>query len=398
MNRTGRVILVTFIESFATICVERGVYFYTADLLGFSRAMNLAMALAFGLAYVMGALVSHRFAKRFGEKRLLMAVLAGQLLVHLAMAGWGVGVMVFAGSMLLGLLNGLKWPVIESYVAAGRTPQQAARSIGMFNISWATSIPVALVLVGPLIEWLPWGLFAMPAAINLAAMVLCMALPARPHHLPDDHPDRLGEQHLPRLKSIVTASRSLLLAVYACLWIMAAVMPHIFNNMNLSVTGPALSSLLDVCRLAAFVTLWLWTGWHGRIWLLAVSLFTMPAGFFMVLFGGDLTTVLTGEVLFGLSSGAVYYSALYHTMVVEAGSVDAGGGHESLIGSGFALGPAAGLLGIGLASAFGSEVLGQLAGIGPVLIVCSGVSVWAMIKTMAHSRRHGSFGSDGLRS
>ena len=57
MNRLGRCILITFIESFATILVERGVYFFSCSKLHFSDAANLWLVLVFGMAYVLGALL-----------------------------------------------------------------------------------------------------------------------------------------------------------------------------------------------------------------------------------------------------------------------------------------------------------------------------------------------------
>ncbi|KKK73493.1 hypothetical protein LCGC14_2893280 [marine sediment metagenome] len=71
MNRTGRVILITLLESFACTLVQRGIFFFTDDRLGFSNVANLWLAVAFGAAYVPAAFVSHRLSDRFGEKRMI---------------------------------------------------------------------------------------------------------------------------------------------------------------------------------------------------------------------------------------------------------------------------------------------------------------------------------------
>ena len=97
----------------------------------------------------------------------------------------------------------------------------------------------------------------------------------------------------------------------------------------------------------------------------------LPAGFVLVLVGGNLPLVLVGEALFGWALGVIYYAALYYAMVVKNASVEAGGGHEMLIGSGFVLGPAAGLIGVALRPAFGgSDVVGILATAGGLFLVC----------------------------
>jgi predicted MFS family arabinose efflux permease len=152
VNRLKRLLLITFIESFATICVERGIYFFTNERLGFSDTDNLWLALAFGLAYVAGSFVSHRVSVRISEKSLLLATLVGQVLTHLALVFWPGAAVVFVASTLIGGLNGLKWPVVESFISAGQSPLATARTVGKFNMSWASAVPLALVAAGPMIH------------------------------------------------------------------------------------------------------------------------------------------------------------------------------------------------------------------------------------------------------
>jgi hypothetical protein len=102
-----------------------------------------------------------------------------------------------------------------------------------------------------------------------------------------------------------------------------------------------------------------------------ICMVVLPAGFFMVLLSDQLPVVLLGEAFFGISAGVLYYSSLYCAMVVKNASVDAGGSHEGLIGTGFALGPAAGLLGLGLTSALGGPLYGNLLGVGPIFLLCA---------------------------
>jgi hypothetical protein len=64
-----------------------------------------------------------------------------------------------------------------------------------------------------------------------------------------------------------------------------------------------------------------------------------------------------------------YYLSLYYALVVENASVDAGGGHEQMIGLGFAIGPVLGLAGIALAGPLGSQVLGMTAGVAPIMLI-----------------------------
>ena len=215
--RVGRLLLaVTFIESFGCIFVERGVYFFTHDLMRFSDVWNLLLALAFGVAYVAGALASHAASRRWGERRVLLTMLAGQMIVHLllaawpvrsglipllpgpvaaaasAPAGWSTIVAIIVGSTLIGTLNGMKWPVIESYVSAGQSPEMQARSVGVFNLSWSVPVVLSLLAIGPLVGYWPAGLFLVPAAMNALALAMSLAVPERPVHLASGHVESMA--------------------------------------------------------------------------------------------------------------------------------------------------------------------------------------------------------------
>lgn len=372
MPRVARLLLITFLESFSTLVVERGIYFYTETQLHFSDAANLWLALGFGVAYVAGALVSHRITGRFGEKSMLLAAMAAQFAVHVVMSAWPTPVMMFLANTSLGWLYGVKWPIVESYVNAGLTPEETAKAVGRFNVSWALAAPVALGVTGPAIRMMQSGLFCLPAGVNVICAALSLPLEPRPVHLPDDHPQRPDARGLRRLRGLLAASRWMLLASYALLWVLAALLPGVFRRLSCPVQlATGLSSVLDVARVTAFVAMQFWTGWHGRVSALAVAMVPLPAGFFLALFGPNLPAAGLGEVLFGLSAGVIYYNALYYAMVVKNAAVDAGGTHEGLIGTGFAIGPAAGLVGLALASSLGGRLPGTIAGIGLPFLVCT---------------------------
>jgi len=71
-------------RAFATILLERGIYFFTHDQLGFSTPANLALALAFGLCYAAGALGAHPLTHKLGERRLFALLTAALIGAHAA--------------------------------------------------------------------------------------------------------------------------------------------------------------------------------------------------------------------------------------------------------------------------------------------------------------------------
>ncbi len=380
MRWARRLLVISFVESFAMICVERGIYFYTEDVLGFSKARNLWIALAFGAAYLTGAYGSHWAARRFGEKRMLLLTVAGQLAVHLALGVHAGAVAVYVGTAAIGLLNGLKWPVVESYISAGHNPAATMKSVGRFNVTWASAVPLSVALSGVLIRvWTP-GLFYLAAALNVAALAMIATLGDAPEHMADDHPDRPPAEGLAVMKRLTAASCWLLLASYSLMWIMAALVPQIFKGLGYNVEyGAILSTPVEVIRVVMFLAMGLTVGWHGRRWPIIGGLVLLPLGFGMVISAHSTLVVIGGQLVFGLAAGAVYFAHLYYATVVENASVGAGARHEGLIGLGFATGPAAGLIGIALASAVGAESVGVLLGAAPLMLFCAVASVRALI-------------------
>jgi predicted MFS family arabinose efflux permease len=346
-SRLRRVYLLSFVESFAGVLLQRGLYFYTHDELGFGESQNLWLALASGIAYVIGAMSSHRVALRISERWLLMATLIGPLVLHTLLTQNQSTLLLIATFPLIGMLQGFKWPVVESYLSAGLPPRELVRTLARFNVVWASSVPIGLVAAGQLIGTAyPGALFAAAAASNVLSVATAWPLPRRPEHLPDEHPERPNENELRRLGKLLGSARWCMLSSYALMFLLAPLMPTLFAELGLDVgVATAAAGLLDVARLACFAWLGRQLAWRGRTWPHVAAILALPIGFALVLLGNTLSWVIAGEALFGLAAGFVYTAALYYAQLVKNASVDAGGAHEGLIGLGFALGPLAGLAG-----------------------------------------------------
>jgi predicted MFS family arabinose efflux permease len=151
MSLKTRILLNAFTVSLAAVLLQRGIYFFTNDVLGFSQAHNLWFALLFGVAYVIGASASHAVAARFGERRALRSVIFLLVLVHVWLACFPTTLPLTIAFALLPILQGAMWPIFESYMSAGETPASLGRALSRYNIAWATSVPLGLALAGHLI-------------------------------------------------------------------------------------------------------------------------------------------------------------------------------------------------------------------------------------------------------
>ena len=67
-------------------------------------------------------------------------------------------------------------------------------------------------------------------------------------------------------------------------------------------------------------------------------------------------------------------------MVIGNAAVKSGGTHESLIGSGFVLGPAAALAGSALGNLWHQAALGMLAGVSPIVLAGAVGGLWPLLR------------------
>lgn len=392
MDRLRLILTITFLESFAAVLVQRGIYFYTEHVLGFNAAENLNLALVVGMVYVVAALSSHRVTARFGERRVLATVITGQLLCLTAILLRPHGAALVIGSMLFNVMLGLKWPIVQSFLSAGKTPKQQATAIGSFNLTWSLAVPLAVMSAGPFVAYWSGGLFVTGILFGGVSLLLLRRFPPRPKHLEHDHPERLPAGAVTRLQALLTSGRWSMLNSYAVLFLLNPLLPIIFKDLGFTVmAGALLAASVDVVRFLTFGVLQRWEGWHGKVTPMVAVVLAMPVGFAMVRFGEHIAWVLGGEVILGLATGMSYYAALYYGMVISNASVDAGGHHEAMIGSGFIIGPGSGRLAEFFTatliakqfSAKASAVWGTVVGVGPLVLVTGFCGLWPLRKVLA---------------
>ncbi len=339
--------VLTFLESIAATLIQRGIYFFTHENLNFSQSQNLWIAFGFGVAYVGGALVSHNLSNRFGERRVLLGSVLTLLALHSLLALVPAAAVLVASVLGTAIVQGIKWPVVESYVSAGRAPKQLLPLLSRYNVTWATAGFVAIGITGLIVgTHIPALFFWFPALLNLLAAGLVLRLPARPLHLDHTHPERPAESELENMRALLGSARWSMTGSYALLYVLAPLMPSLLAQLALPVTlATPVASILDATRVITFGALGALAGWHGKRTPMWLALVALPSGFLLILLGNSLPLLITGEVVCGVAAGFTYTAALYYALVSKNASVDAGGAHEGLIGIGIGLGPLSGLAG-----------------------------------------------------
>jgi hypothetical protein len=352
----GAVLGLTFLCSLGTGVFWHGVPFIAKHTYDFSQTRNLLLAAAMGGVYTIGAFTAGRLTRLVERWLTPRGVLAACIMVlALVCLGpiitddqeWALWLAALMGTWVTAII----WPLIESYLTAGRHGAQMRSAIGRFNLTWAPAVAIPLLAMAPILERHgEWAIGAF-VPINVVALVVLAWFARHPgHHDPETADAHVGgEYHL-----LLRSARVLLPLSYVLSSAMNPILPYRFEALDVAVwwETPA-TATWTLVRVLAFVTMWRLGFWHGRWGTLLLGGLAMTGGFALVVMGPNLPFMLAGFATLGAGVGVIYYAALYYAMAVGRARVEAGGTHEGLIGAGYAAGPVIGLLGAAVAGGLG---------------------------------------------
>jgi hypothetical protein len=350
----------SFINSSGTYVVtSSGLFFLTAHGYGFTDVQNYLLGVCLGLTYIAGAKaavharpvlarwipgISHR-----GLLVLLMFTLAALCLLPMLAAPdagpravWPVWTIVLLYSPLMGIL----WPIVETYLAGGRSDAQLRAVMGTWNVYWSAAGVLTTLIIAPLVKAAPAHAIALVAGAHmLAALLLPAFTPDPAPHIEGHH-----EPHPPVYEQLLVTFRMLLPMSYVIMAAIGPFLPYAARRLDLPDGWHAfLPAAWLAPRVVMFLIMQRWQKWHGR-WALAVSSGVMLVASFALAIASTLTStgiglplLLIGLAAFGISIAMIYSAALYYALEVGRSDVDAGGTHEALIGVGYTIGPLFGL-------------------------------------------------------
>ncbi len=338
----------TFLASIGTGVVWNGVSFIAEHDYVFPKRLTLALYLVMGGTYVIGAISTGRvlrFVNTWLSPRSALglilvfeaAVCTGPYFVH---EDW----MLWVVSCLISVLSSWLWPIVESYLTAGRHGAEMRRAIGWWNLCWTGAVATAMILMSPLVEQHARLAIVLLGGLHLVALapLVCFG------RFPGTHDRETSHASIsPEYPFLLRAARLLLPLSYVLNSAMTPLLPYLMNNLNIEKKYQTIAtSTWMILRIVAMAIMSQMGFWQGRWGTLLLGGVAMTAGFGLAVLGLSLPLLLIGLAVFGIGMGIVYYAALYYAMAVGHAEVDAGGTHEALIGVGYTIGPITGLVGV----------------------------------------------------
>ncbi len=340
---------ITLLNSLATGVLWNGLGFITANEFHYSASQTYALYIVTGAVYAVSALYCGRLVSRFqrqlSARKIMMILFIVQILVAPLIYVGSSSISLIIIAIVTSITAACLWPIIESYVAAGRSAHQTRQAIGQWCIVWMASVSLALVLMAPLQQNVGWmnprlALFAI-LPMSLLSLACLWVVPSHP-----GHHHAVAEEAPAEYRTHLQTSRILLPASYLLVGALSPLMPYVLQRLNLEATSETplaavwLSTRVVVVAVMAHVAFW-----HGRWSTLLAGSMLLASGFAIVVMIPSVTFIVIGLAFFGAGHGIIYYAALYYALRVGSAGIDAAGTHEALIGLGYVVGPAAGLCG-----------------------------------------------------
>lgn len=337
------------------------VFFLFRDRYGFGDLGNLSIAALMGLVIALASWSGGKLAQRCGCVRTMVSGLLGMIL---ALA---IGTLFSSLSVQLAVLavwtasQFMVWPALEAMVTEGESGAARANIVGVYSVVWAACSALAYFFGGSLFESLGSGsIFWLPPGLHLLQLAVLWAWARRQEitaaERPMHHPPQLAT--LPARDGTTPRSFQRMAWIanpFACVaaFTLLAMIPELARKMGLSTTVAGwFCSIWFFARLAAFLVMWRWPGWHYRFgWLLA-GYILLIAGFACVLTADGLFWLGLGQIAFGLAVGLLYFASLFYSMDVGEARAEQGGIHEALMGAGNFVGPGVAVLSLMIAPQF----------------------------------------------
>ena len=298
----GAVLTVTFAGWLSGGVFWQAIFFLTAEHYRFTPERNLTLAAAMGAIYAVAAAGAGVLVRRFSSSSSPRAVLMAALATWTVAAGMPLAAahsetVLWAAALLGAAASAVTWPIVESYLSAGRHGAEMRAAIGWFNVTWTPATALALLLMPIVSQAGSLAALVLSAAGSVAALAATFALPAHPAaHGAEAAQAAVGREyaHLRRAGSWLLPMSYILCAV------MSPLLPHRLVAVGSGAGAGGVGALWMVARFATLLAMWRTGFWHGRWATLALAAGALAVGLAAVMLAPSLAVLAGGLILFGV--------------------------------------------------------------------------------------------------
>lgn len=277
----------------------------------------------------------------------------------------------------MGIAGAMFWPTLQAWIAEKESKRTLVQRMALFNVSWGIG-----ATVGPLIGGILFGIsLKLPFyfAFFVSVLVLFVVFYKTPKaSLSSKSKTFVSEDPPDNFSLYVKISRIANFVVCFCTGMVFYVFPKLGTQLQMSplFLGFLIFSL-SLSRLLTFYGLGRVHQWHYRIFPLALFQLIAAVGLIIISTASSFPLFILAFVFMGMGMGMTFSSSLFYSVNVTSQKGPSIGMHETILMSGFLLGP---LIGGAVAQEFSLRA--------PYLafaaIVVVGISIQLLIK-----RRYG---------
>ena len=274
-NRTSLTasLILTGLASTGTSVIWNGLPFIAKRDYGFGENENLALYALIGFVYVIGALTSAqctRFLQPYVSLRTIVALLlfAIATVCSLPLFFSGSAFVIWISGGVAGFCSAWLWPIVESYLVAGRHGKEMRRAIGWWNLVWMTAVAGVMLAMAPLMDK-----YASMVIVGLGFLNL-VAIGVLPWYAsnPPKHDEAVSNEHVPEgYRGLLKGARVLLPLSYVFNGMLAPLLPFVLAGIAIDIFWQTpIVSIWMISRVTATALMWRLGsdlnigGWHGR--------------------------------------------------------------------------------------------------------------------------------------
>ena len=297
-----------------------------------------------GLSYISLCFFFWKLSERWHRKKLLMLgsflYIAASLLFSFSSQIYHL----YLSMLLLGIAGAMFWPTLEAWIAEKESKRTLIQKMALFNISWSAGLAI-----GPLIGGILFGInFKLPFyfALIVSVLVLPILFYKTPKvsvatksksftdktFLPEDRPDSFS--------LYIKISRMANFILCLCTGMVWYIFPKLGTQLQISPSFLGLLMFtLSLSRVLTFYGLGRVHQWHYRIFPLALFQLIAAVGLIIVFVTSSLPFFFLAFVFIGVGLGMTFSSSLFYSVNVPTRKGPSAAMHETVLMSGFLLGP-----------------------------------------------------------